>query len=181
VPPKVAVLGGGNTAMDAALMARTHGGRDVYLIYRRSFAEMPAWPAERDKALEKGVHFLTLTQPLDYTGHGAKLSGIKVARTTLGEPDKSGRRKPEVLPQSEHVIPVDLVIEALGQNPVRDLDKLFPGLELDDSGFVKVDAGFRTNLPDLYAGGDIVNSGTTVVRAVAEGMKAAMEIIKNAK
>ncbi len=178
IPQHVAIFGGGNTAMDAAVTAKTHGAKDVYVIYRRSFAEMPAWPEERDKALEKGVHFLTLTQPLDYASQAGKLTGIKVARTVLGEPDKSGRRKPELVPHSEHLIPVDMVIEAIGQNPVKDLPNLFPGLLLDDSGYVKVDSAFKTNLPGLYAGGDMVNGGSTVVRAVAEGMKAAMEISK---
>lgn len=181
VPAHVAVLGGGNTAMDAAITAKLAGARDVFILYRRSFAEMPAWPEEREKAVEKNIHFLTLTQPIDYTSQSGKLTGLKLVRTMLGEPDKSGRRKPEVVPHSEHLFPVELVIEAIGQNPVKELEKVFPSLQINESGFIKVDASFKTNLPGIFAGGDIVNGGTTVVRAVAEGMKAAFEIVKSTK
>jgi NADPH-dependent glutamate synthase beta subunit-like oxidoreductase/2,4-dienoyl-CoA reductase-like NADH-dependent reductase (Old Yellow Enzyme family) len=176
VPARVAVLGGGNTAMDAAVVAKKCGARDVYLIYRRSIEEMPAWPKERDHALEEGIHFLTLTQPLDYIAKGGKLTALKVARTVLGEPDKSSRRKPITLEESESELPVDLVIEALGQNPVQGLDKMLPGLDLNSNGFIKVNSEFKTSVDGVYAGGDIVNGGTTAVRAVAEGMKAAKSI-----
>ncbi|MBL8026341.1 MAG: FAD-dependent oxidoreductase, partial [Fibrobacteres bacterium] len=176
VPARVAVLGGGNTAMDAAVVAKRCGARDVYLVYRRSFDEMPAWPKERDHALEEGVHFLTLTQPLDYIADNGKLKALKVSRTVLGEPDAGGRRKPVAIANSESEIPVDLVIEALGQNPVSGIDKVIPGLELNRSGFIKVNGDFKTSIDGIYAGGDIVNGGTTAVRAVAEGMKAAKAI-----
>ena len=98
---KVAVLGGGNTAIDAAVVAKENGARDVYIVYRRSFNELPAWPKERDLALEKGIHFLILSQPLDYVEENGKLIGLKAARTDLGEPDESGRRKPVVIEKSE--------------------------------------------------------------------------------
>ncbi|MFP3905211.1 MAG: FAD-dependent oxidoreductase, partial [Armatimonadota bacterium] len=126
----VAVLGGGNTAMDAAITARRAGADDVYIVYRRSFVEMPAWPEERDEALSAGVHFLILTQPLDYaTDSTGNLTGLKVASTTLGEPDESGRRRPEVDPSTERVMDVDLVIEAIGQRPPSDLNEWLPGIE----------------------------------------------------
>ncbi|MFH0922259.1 MAG: FAD-dependent oxidoreductase [Fibrobacterota bacterium] len=173
VPARVAVLGGGNTAMDAALTAKKAGARDVYIVYRRSFEELPAWPKERDQVLANGVHFLILSQPVDYVSENGKLTGLKMARTVLGEPDKSGRRKPVTVENSESVLPVDLVIEALGQLPVASLEKMLPGITLNEGGFVRVDEHFATSLQNVYAGGDLVNGGTTAVRAIAEGMKAA--------
>ncbi len=177
VPPRVAVLGGGNTAMDAAVTARTLGARDVYLVYRRSFPEMPAWPNERDEALERGVHFMLLTQPLDYVSDDGSLTGVKVASTVLGEPDESGRRRPIVDEDSERVLEVDLVVEAIGQAPPDDLSTWLPGVELTDRGLIATENGSaRTSRERVYAGGDIVNGGETVVRAVADGVLAAEQI-----
>jgi len=177
---KVAVLGGGNTAMDAAVTASRGGADDVYLVYRRSFAEMPAWPAERDQALEAGVHFLLLTQPLDYvTDEAGRLTGLKVAGTVLGEADESGRRRPVIVPDSERVLAVDLAIEAIGQAPPADLAAWLPGVELTDGGLIAVREGsLRTTRGGVFAGGDIVNGGDTVVRAVADGLQAAEEIAR---
>ncbi len=178
VPERVAVLGGGNTAMDAATQAVARGARDVYLVYRRSFAEMPAWPAERDEALNLGVHFLMLTQPLGYEFDGeGRLKGVRVARTVLGEPDASGRRRPEVVPNSESLLEVDLALEALGQSVPEEIADLIPGVELT-RGRIKVDENGRTSRAKVYAGGDIVNGGATVVQAVAEGMRAAESIAR---
>jgi glutamate synthase (NADPH/NADH) small chain len=181
VPERVAVLGGGNTAMDVAFSAKKAGARDVYLVYRRSFAEMPAWPKERDAVLNAGVHFLILSQPTRYVEKDGKITGVKIARCVLGEPDASGRRRPIVQKGSETVLAVDLAVEAIGQHPVEGLDKLLPGVKLDNRGFIVVDADFRTSRENVYAGGDIVNRGTTVVRAVAEGMKAAEAINRAVK
>lgn len=175
VPERVAVLGGGNTAMDAAVEAVSCGAKDVYLIYRRSFAEMPAWPAERDEALNLGIHFLLLTQPLGYETHDGRVTGVRVARTILGKPDDSGRRRPEVVAGSESVIEVDLVLEALGQRISADAERLLGGLRLS-RGLIEVDECGRTSMPKVYAGGDIINGGATVVRAVAEGVRAAQGI-----
>ncbi|NLO05195.1 MAG: FAD-dependent oxidoreductase [candidate division WS1 bacterium] len=180
VPNRVAVLGGGNTAMDAAVTAKELGALDVYLVYRRSFPEMPAWPAERDEALEKGVHFMLLTQPLDYVAEGGRLTGVRVAATSLGEPDASGRRRPIVDEASERVLAVDLAIEAVGQAPPSDLAQWLPGVELTDRGLIAVaDGTTRTSRESVYAGGDIVNGGETVVRAVADGVRAADEIARD--
>ncbi len=164
--------------MDAAITARRAGADDVYVVYRRSFVEMPAWPEERDEALSAGVHFLILTQPLDYvTNSGGKLTGLKVASTTLGEPDESGRRRPEVDPSTERVMDVDLVIEAIGQRAPSDLDEWLPGIEMDDDGTIATRPGsLQTNLDRVFAGGDIVNGGETVVQAVADGVQAADEM-----
>ncbi len=176
----VAVLGAGNTAMDAATTAARAGARDVYLVYRRSFAEMPAWPAERDEALAAGVHFLLLTQPLDYvTDHAGRLTGVRVASTMLGDPDESGRRSPVVDKATERVLPVDLAIEAIGQRPPADLAQWLPDVELTRTGLIALrEESLQTSREGVFAGGDIVNGGETVVRAVAEGLRAAEEIAR---
>ncbi len=179
IPPRVAVLGGGNTAMDAAVTASRLGARDVYLVYRRSFPEMPAWPAERDEALEEGVHFMLLTQPLDYVASNGRLTGLRVASTVLGEPDESGRRRPIVDETSDRVLEVDLVIEAIGQGPPSDLRTWLPDVDLTDRGLIATENGSaRTSRERVFAGGDIVNGGETVVRAVADGVLAAEEIVR---
>ncbi len=177
IPARVAVLGGGNTAADAAVQAICRGARDVYLIYRRSLAEMPAWPARRDEALNLGVHFLLLTQPLKYElDDGGRMRGVRIVRTALGAPDASGRRRPIAVPGSESVLEVDLVLEALGQELPRGLESLLPGVELTPDRLIKIDERGRTSRPGVYAGGDITNGGTTVVQAVADGMRAAEAI-----
>ena len=178
VAETVLVLGGGNTAIDAAVTAKRCGARDVSIVYRRSFAEMPAWPAERDEALRRGVNFLVLTQPLDYVSDaGGRLTGLRVARTQLGAPDASGRRRPLEIPGTEHVIPAALVIEAIGQSVDEPLRRALSGVEFTRSGLVRTRGGsFETTRPAVFAAGDIVNGGTTVVQAVAEGKRAAREI-----
>jgi len=176
VGKKVAVLGGGNTAIDAAVVAKQAGAQDVYIVYRRSFNEMPAWQKERDDALEKGVHFLILSQPLNYVTDNGHLKGLKIVRTELGEPDASGRRKPIIVPNSEYIFPVDHIIEAIGQRIDEETKKALGNLELDKNGWIKADDDFKTSIKNVFAGGDIINGGTTAVQAVAEGMKAAVEI-----
>jgi NADPH-dependent glutamate synthase beta subunit-like oxidoreductase len=177
VPERVAVLGGGNTAMDAAVQAALSGAKDVYLVYRRSLSEMPAWPGERDEAMGLGVHFLLLTQPLGYvTDDKGRVHGVRIARTVLGEPDASGRRKPVPVQGSESVLEADLVLEALGQKLPSEMESLIPGVALTGDRLIKIDEHGRTSRSGVYAGGDIVNGGTTVVRAIADGMRAAEAI-----
>ena len=177
VPERVAVLGAGNTAMDAAVTAAAAGAKDVYIVYRRSFAEMPAWPAERDRALDAGVHMLLLTQPVEYgADDNNRLNGLVVARTTLGEPDESGRRSPQVVPGSHSVLEIDLALEAFGQKLAPDFDRLIPGVELTAAGLINTNPEGQTSRAGVFAGGDAVNGGTTAVQAVAEGMKAALGI-----
>jgi NADPH-dependent glutamate synthase beta subunit-like oxidoreductase len=175
---KVAVLGAGNTAMDAATTALDLGAKDVSVVYRRSFAEMPAWPSERSAALEAGVHFLILTQPLGYVSdERGGLTGLRIARTELGAPDDSGRRRPAVLPGTESVLAVQLAVEALGQEASPGLRAALAPLELAAGGTLRTRPGSAdTGLGDVFAGGDLVNGGTTAVQAVAEGMRAAEEI-----
>ena len=162
----------------AALSARRCGAGDVAIVYRRSFAEMPAWPEERDQAIAAGVHFLILTQPLDYIVDGqGKLAGLKVVRTRLGAPGPDGRRRPEAIPGSEHMLPADLVVEAIGQQADDELRAALPGVEFTRQGLVRTREGsLATSRDGVFAAGDLVNGGTTVVQAVAEGARAAREI-----
>ena len=178
VAGSVLVLGGGNTAIDAALSAKKAGAEDVAIVYRRSFAEMPAWPDERDAAMRGGVNFLILTQPLRYvTNQQGALTGIQVVRTRLGAPDASGRRRPENIPGSEHIIPCDLAVEAIGQSLEDKLRGALPGVEFTRSGLIATQPGsLATTRAKVYAAGDIVNGGSTVVQAVSEGTRAAREI-----
>ncbi len=178
LPTKVCVLGAGNTAMDAAVTAKRLGADDVFVLYRRSFSEMPAWSEERDNALMAGVNFLILTQPVGYeTDAAGKLCGVRVARTQLGEPDESGRRRPVVMPDSESVVECGLAIEAMGQQISASLREALSDLRFSDKGLVEVlDGSGRTSVDGVYAGGDIVNGGTTAVQAIAEGMRAAEAI-----
>lgn len=178
VSGQVLVIGGGNTAIDAALSAKRAGADDVAIVYRRSFAEMPAWPNERDEAMAGGVNFLILTQPLRYVTDGeGKLTGIEVVRTRLGAPDESGRRRPVDLSGSEHLLPANLVVEAIGQGLDESLKVALPGVEFNRNGTIATLPGSTaTSRPRVYAAGDVVNGGATVVRAVAEGTRAAQEI-----
>jgi NADPH-dependent glutamate synthase beta subunit-like oxidoreductase len=179
VPDRVAVLGGGNTAMDAAVTARRLGATDVYLVYRRSFAEMPVWPAERAMFMASGGHCLILTQPLGYeTDKDGNLTGLKVMRTELGEADASGRRRPVAVPNSESVIRVGLAIEAIGQDVGDEMKAALKGLAFTRGGLVQTrpDNPFATSLDKVFAAGDLVNGGATAVQGVAEGMKAAEAI-----
>jgi NADPH-dependent glutamate synthase beta subunit-like oxidoreductase len=172
---RVAVIGGGNTAMDAACTAKRLGARDVYVIYRRSFGEMPAWPAELERALAAGVHFLILTQQLEYEVRDGKLKAIKLCPTELGEPDKSGRRKPVALKDITYVLDFDVVVEAIGQKAPVDIGDALCGIDMAD-GLIKINENFQTSRPNVFAGGDIVRGASTVVGAVADGMKAAEQI-----
>ncbi|HOF87943.1 MAG TPA: FAD-dependent oxidoreductase, partial [Armatimonadota bacterium] len=182
VPQRVAVIGGGNTAMDAAVTARALGAEDVYVLYRRSFNELPAWPEERAHALDAGVNVLIFTQPVGYVADAAgALAGVQVRRTTLGAPDASGRRRPEPVPGSDYVLEVDLAVEAIGQLPPADLPALLPGVNLTTDGLIAVEPGSaRTSRDRVYAGGDLVNGGKTVVDAVRSGVQAAEEMARAA-
>lgn len=174
----VLVLGGGNTAIDAAVSAKRAGAAEVSIVYRRSFAEMPAWPEERDAALRSGINFLVLTAPISYLiDDEGKLTGLRVVRTHLGQPGADGRRQPVPIDGSEHVLPADLVIEALGQRTSTGLRTAFGGLRFTERGLLWTEeASLRTSRAGVFAAGDIVNGGTTVVQAVAEGARAAREI-----
>ena len=174
---KAAVIGGGNTAMDAVASLKERGLRNVYLIYRRSFKELPAWKEEVRHALDLGVHFMILSQPIGYEGK-EKLEGVRISHTMLGEPDDSGRARPVIIPESDYKLPIDICVEATGQKVDETLVSNLNGVEFE-WGRIKVDKSFRTSRDKVYAGGDIVNGGTTVVQAAGEGRKAAETIIKD--
>ena len=175
---RVAVLGAGNTAMDAAVQAAALQADDVYVVYRRSFVEMPAWETEREHAVDAGCHFLVLTQPVGIEKDDqGRLNGLQIVRTELGTPDASGRRRPVPVLGTESILPVDYVIEAIGQRLPDELTAALDGIRLNDRGLIEVvNDSFGTSLERVFAGGDLVNGGTTAVQAVAEGMRAAKEI-----
>lgn len=173
---RVAVTGGGNTAMDVAVTAKQLGAQDVYIIYRRSFKEMPAWDSDRNRAMDAGVHFLILTQPLKYNDRKGKLTSITVCPTRLGEPDASGRRRPQNVETSSYELDMDIAVEAIGQQSPEQIESILPQVELE-KGLIKTEQGkSATSRPGVFAGGDLVRGASTVVAAVADGMKAAGEI-----
>ncbi len=176
-PPRVAVIGGGNTAIDAAVAAKRHGAQDVYLLYRRSYEQMPSWPNERDEALHEGVHLMLLCQPTGYkTDDGGRVTGIKALRTQLVAAE-SGRRAPKPIPGSDFVMDVDMVIEALGERIDPIVANVLDGIELTSSGLIKIDPHtLATSRNSVWAVGDVVNGGMTVVQAVADGKRAAERI-----
>ena len=177
-PQRVAVVGGGNTAIDSAICAAVRGGLDVYLVYRRSYEQMPAWSQERHAVLDAGVHLMLLSQPVGYEkdNHG-NVTGLRIARTQLGMPDDTGRRRPVVIDSSEFVLPVDMVIEAIGERIERGISAVLEGVELTDDGLIMADPQtMETSRKGVYAAGDIVTGPATVARAVADGRRAAMHI-----
>lgn len=174
---KVAVIGGGNVAMDAACSALRCGAGGVVVLYRRSRDEMPAWSREYEFAAEEGVKLQFLTAPLRFIARDGQVGAVECASTRLGEPDASGRRRPEIIPGSEHMIEVQGVIVATGQAPHPGLAALFGGLRTGRKGELEVSTETQmTSVEGVFAGGDAANGGVTVVQAVAEGKKGARAI-----
>jgi dihydropyrimidine dehydrogenase (NAD+) subunit PreT len=171
----VVVIGGGNTAVDVAREARMLGAPRVTMLYRRTRAEMPAYPHEIEEALEEGVEIEWLTVPLRFVG-GESLTGVECRRCRLGPPDESGRRRPEEVPGTEFVLQADTAVKAIGQRTRTELFGLIDGLELDH-GRPQVDpeTGQTTN-PKYFAAGDVTNGGATVVEAVRAAKIAARGI-----
>jgi NADPH-dependent glutamate synthase beta subunit-like oxidoreductase len=174
----VAVIGGGSVAMDCVESAVRLAARDVYLIYRRSYSQMPAEPDERIEALEAGIHFLLLNQPVNYvTDKKNRLTGIRLVRTRLGRPDKSGRRRPEAVEGSRWVLNADVVIEAIGNKAPEESRQWYPHVKVDRKMLIRVDAETgQTSVPGIFAGGDIVRGPALVVQAVQDGKVAARAI-----
>ena len=173
----VAVVGGGAVAMDCVDTAAHLGAKDVYLVYRRSYLQMPAEEEEIQSALEAGVHFLLLNQPLDYVTENNRITGMKVARTKLGAPDDSGRRSPEVIPDSDWNLDVDIVIEAIGNQAEADSADWYPSVDTDAKKLIKADTETgETSVKGIFAGGDIVRGPSLVVNAVRDGKVAAQAI-----
>jgi glutamate synthase (NADPH/NADH) small chain len=172
---RVAVIGCGNTAIDAAREALRLGASHVSILYRRSEAEMPAYAHEYREAVDEGVEFRWLTNPVRFVGRG-RLRGVECERMRLGAPDASGRARPEPIPNSTITIPVDTAIVAIGQAPRAEFLGWIPGLELD-RGKIHIDPlTGRTTNPKYFSGGDAVNGGATAVAAVGAGKRAAWGI-----
>ncbi len=171
----VAVIGGGNTAMDAVRTARRMGAEKAFVIYRRSEAEMPARKEEVKHAREEGVEFLTLHNPIEYLAdEKGRVRAMRVQRMELGEPDESGRRSPIAIEGAIDEIPVDLVIVSVGVSPNPIIPAAIEGLEVSRRGTVVVDEQtMQSSIPTLYAGGDIVRGGATVILAMGDGRRAA--------
>ncbi len=173
----VAVVGGGNVAMDSARCAMRLGADKVYIVYRRGEAEMPARLEERHHAKEEGIEFKTLCNPVEILGdENGNVKAIRCIRMELGEPDASGRRRPVEIPGSEFELPVDTVIMALGTSPNPLIRSTTPGLETNRKGCLIVDEKEMTTRPGVFAGGDAVTGAATVILAMGAGKKAAAAI-----
>jgi glutamate synthase (NADPH/NADH) small chain len=175
----VAVIGAGNTAVDAVTQARRLGAERVLMVYRRTREQMPAFDYEYELAKRDEVEFLWQTAPVEILsgGDSARVGALRCVRTELGEPDSSGRRSVKPVEGSEFVVSVDLVIKATGQQKMRELLSAIPGVELDAAGRVRVDAAtMQTGNPKFFAGGDCVNGGREAVDASQMGKLAASGI-----
>lgn len=171
----VAVIGGGNTAVDVAREAHRLGAREVTMYYRRTESEMPAYDHEIEEAREEGVHFQFLTNPVKFIGED-ELESIELQYMKLGEPDASGRPRPISVPGTEFRVPTDMVIKAIGQQKRKSFLNWIEGIDLDN-GLINIDpkTGQTTN-PKYFAGGDALNGGATAVEAVQDGKIAARGI-----
>lgn len=172
---KVAVIGGGNTAMDSVRTARRLGAERAMIVYRRSEEEMPARLEEVKHAKEEGVEFLTLHNPIEYIGdERGRVKQMLLQKMELGEPDASGRRRPVPIEGAIETFDVDEVIVSVGVSPNPLIPRAFQGLEVSKKGTIVVNEDdMRSTLPDVYAGGDIVRGGATVILAMGDGRKAA--------
>jgi glutamate synthase (NADPH/NADH) small chain len=170
---RVAVVGGGNVALDAARAALRLGSRDVRIVYRRGPTEMPARAEELEHAREEGIRFEFLTAPDEVVGENGWVTGLRCRRMALGEPDASGRARPVPVPGSEHTLPCDLVVLAVGTRANPLLTSRCPELRRDPRGYIEIDEGGRTSLPGVFAGGDIVRGAATVILAMGDGKRAA--------
>lgn len=175
---RVAVVGGGNVAMDAARTALRLGAAESMIVYRRSEKEMPARREEYEHAVEEGVQFHFLTSPTEVVGNEAGwVTGLRCLRYELGEPDASGRRSPVAIAGSEHILEVDTVVMAIGQGPNPLIGSTTPDLELNKRGNIVADPSTGvTSKPGVFAGGDIVTGAATVILAMGAGKKAAKAI-----
>ena len=172
---KVAVIGGGNTAMDSVRTARRLGAERAMIVYRRSEEEMPARLEEVKHAKEEGVEFLTLHNPIEYIGdERGRVKQMRLQKMELGEADASGRRRPVPIEGAIETIDVDEVIVSVGVSPNPLIPRAFGGLEVSKKGTIVVEEdSMRSTLGDVYAGGDIVRGGATVILAMGDGRKAA--------
>lgn len=170
----VAVIGGGNTAMDSARTARRMGAERVMIVYRRSEAEMPARKEEIEHAKEEGIEFMTLANPVEYLAdEKGRVCAMRVQRMELGEPDESGRRSPVPIKGAIDTIAIDLAVVSVGVSPNPLIPNSIEGLEVGRRGTLVVDDKLKTSIDEIYAGGDIVRGGATVILAMGDGRSAA--------
>ena len=174
---RVAVVGGGNVAMDAVRTAKRLGAQQAMIVYRRTKEEMPARAEEVHHAEHEGVDFQLLVAPLEVIGDDKRwVTGLKCNRMELGEPDASGRRKPQVIPGSEFVLKCDVVVVAIGTKANPLLTATCPELKLNKWGNIEADENGMTSIPGVFAGGDIVRGAATVILAMGDGKNAAKAI-----
>ena len=183
---RVAVVGGGNVAMDAARTALRLGAEKVYIIYRRSMEELPARREEVEHAIEEGIDFKLLNNPVEILGYNNPenpkdskngfVAGIKCIKMELGEPDERGRRRPVEIPGSEFTLDVDTVIISIGTSPNPLIKDTTDGLLVNSRGGIVIDENFMTSRPAVYAGGDAVTGAATVISAMGAGKSAAAAI-----
>lgn len=180
---KVAVIGAGNTAMDAVRTARRIGAEKAMIVYRRSEEEMPARLEEIKHAKEEGIDFLTLHNPIKYEGdENGHVQRMLLQKMELGEPDASGRRRPVAIEGATEWVEVDEVIVSVGVSPNPLIPSSFKGLEISKWGTIVVNEDtMQSDLPDVYAGGDIVRGGATVILAMGDGRRAAAAMDKALK
>ena len=183
---KVAIVGGGNVAMDAARTALRLGAEKVYIVYRRSMEELPARKEEVEHAEEEGIEFRLLCNPTEIVGYNNPedprdpkngfVTGIKCVKMELGEPDAKGRRRPVVIPDSEFEIEVDTVVISIGTSPNPLIKSTTAGLEVNDHGGIIVNEDGLSSRAGVYAGGDVVTGAATVISAMGAGKTAAKAI-----
>jgi glutamate synthase (NADPH/NADH) small chain len=177
VGQRVAVVGGGNVAMDAVRTAKRLGAREAIIVYRRTRDELPARAEEVHHAEDEGIQFHLLTAPVEILGNNRRwVEGLKCVRMKLGPPDESGRARPEAIVNSEFVLPCDVVVTALGTRANPLLTSTCPDLKLNARGNIIVDHNGMTSVPGVFAGGDIVRGAATVILAMGDGKRAAKAI-----
>ena len=163
----VMVVGGGNTAMDSCRTARRLGAKNVYIVYRRSEQEMPARLEEVKHAKEEGIQFLTLHNPLEYIAdEKGRVKQVVLQKMELGEPDESGRRSPVEIPGATETLDIDMAIVAVGVSPNPIVPTSIKGLTLGRKNTIAVNEQMQSSIPTIYAGGDIVRGGATVILAI---------------
>ena len=173
---RVAVVGGGNVAMDSVRTARRMGADEAIIVYRRSDDELPARREEVHHAKQEGVRFELLVAPLEVLGKDGWVSGLRCQRMELGEPDLSGRRRPVAVPGSEFTIDCDMVVVAIGTRSNPLLTATAQGLKINEWGYIETDGAGMTSIPGVFAGGDIVRGAATVILAMGDGKRAAAAI-----
>ena len=174
---RIATVGAGNVAMDAARTAKRMGAESSMIVYRRTRKEVPARAEEVHHAEQEGIQFEFLVAPIEVVGNDKKwVTGLKCVRMRLGDPDASGRARPVVIPDSEFLVPCDLVVVAIGTRANPLLTATCPELQLNRHGNIVVDENSMTNLPGVFAGGDIVRGAATVILAMGDGKRAGQAI-----